>query len=108
MNLFKTLRRKYIIWQYKKHNRNIIEGISISAFTALIDQYHEQGWEVSSNTTLVLDGTKAWHGKLRKGSICLLCDWALANKGSIVGPARVMKGVSSELNMPIQIHPHFN
>ncbi|MFW8591381.1 hypothetical protein ACOI22_11305 [Glaciecola sp. 2405UD65-10] len=108
MNVFKTLRRRYVVWQYKKHKRNIIEGISITEFTAIIDQYHDQGWEVFSYTSLQLDGNTAWSGKLRKGSISLLCNWSLTNEGSIIGPARVMKGVGAELNMPIQTHPHFN
>lgn len=99
MSFVNGLGKKITSWKYKYYELNIVQSMPTEVFNDVLQQYKEQGWEVTDAYTREASGLAYKHCKLRKGNSVLNCAYNDVNKGSIWGPARIIKGLAKEFKL---------
>lgn len=105
MGFFSTLKRRYTARKFSQNDWRIIQHIPFATFERFIANRVESGWEIASDFHALESDTPKWQCKLRKGSGVLICKWRASEQGEIVGAARMVNGVGSELAMPVFEQP---
>ena len=105
MGLFSQLKQHYVASSFRRNDLKIIEAIEASTFGRILDDYTEQGWELTDAYGAFDENTPRWDCKLRKGASTLSCKWRREEEGSISGLTRIVTGLAERYNLTVHDTP---